>query len=171
MRLRGAAALESQPGARCFTSAFRCHRLQACCLWRESCCGTAPRWSSPPTLRQPSMTSRLPSWTRCCRRSAQSAGGCGGCPVALSCHLLPCTLHWCVRGAGLPSSVVAFHVVVRTPPSCGLVSPQVAAADPLLCKGISSRQLQVVPSGSGLPVIDLSQASWRHSCGAGASAG
>lgn len=37
--------------------------------------------------------------------------------------------------------------------------PQVAAADPLLCKGISSRQLQVVPSGSALPVIDLSQAS------------
>ncbi|KAI7846493.1 hypothetical protein COHA_000028 [Chlorella ohadii] len=36
---------------------------------------------------------------------------------------------------------------------------QVAAADPLLCKGISSRQLQVVPSGSALPVIDLSQIS------------
>ncbi|PRW56218.1 hypothetical protein C2E21_5015 [Chlorella sorokiniana] len=37
--------------------------------------------------------------------------------------------------------------------------PQVAAADPLLCKGISSRQLQVVASGSGLPVIDLSKIS------------
>jgi hypothetical protein len=34
---------------------------------------------------------------------------------------------------------------------------QVCAADPVLCKGVSTRQLQVVSSGSGLPVIDLSQ--------------
>jgi type II pantothenate kinase len=36
-------------------------------------------------------------------------------------------------------------------------SPQICAADPVLCKGISTRQLQVVASGSGLPVIDLSK--------------
>ncbi|PSC71487.1 pantothenate kinase-like [Micractinium conductrix] len=37
--------------------------------------------------------------------------------------------------------------------------PQICAADPVLCKGVSTRRLQVVASGSGLPVIDLSQIS------------
>ena len=36
--------------------------------------------------------------------------------------------------------------------------PALAAADPTLCKGISTASLAVVPSGNGLPVIDLSQA-------------
>lgn len=35
--------------------------------------------------------------------------------------------------------------------------PQICAADSVLCKGVSERRLQVVPSGSGLPVIDLSK--------------
>ncbi|EFN58807.1 hypothetical protein CHLNCDRAFT_19893 [Chlorella variabilis] len=37
--------------------------------------------------------------------------------------------------------------------------PQICAADSELCKGVSTRQLQVVASGSGLPVIDLSKIS------------
>ncbi|KAL4457774.1 hypothetical protein ABPG75_012639 [Micractinium tetrahymenae] len=37
--------------------------------------------------------------------------------------------------------------------------PQVCVADPVLCKGVSSCKLQVVPNGSGLPVIDLSKVS------------
>ncbi|KAI3436717.1 hypothetical protein D9Q98_006132 [Chlorella vulgaris] len=37
--------------------------------------------------------------------------------------------------------------------------PQICAADSVLCKGVSERRLQVVPSGSGLPVIDLSKVS------------
>ncbi|KAL4443034.1 hypothetical protein ABPG77_008525 [Micractinium sp. CCAP 211/92] len=37
--------------------------------------------------------------------------------------------------------------------------PQVCAADAVLCKAVSTRRLQVVPNGSGLPVIDLSKVS------------
>ena len=50
---------------------------------------------------------------------------------------------------------------------------QVCAADPVLCKGVSTRQLQVVSSGSGLPVIDLSQVGGlgAQACGAPTSAG
>jgi hypothetical protein len=35
--------------------------------------------------------------------------------------------------------------------------PKICAADSVLCKGVSERRLQVVPSGSGLPVIDLTK--------------
>ncbi len=46
---------------------------------------------------------------------------------------------------------------------------QICAADPVLCKGVSTRQLQVVASGSGLPVIDLTQLSLELAeAGAGA---
>ncbi len=35
--------------------------------------------------------------------------------------------------------------------------PQICSSDALLCKAVSSQRLRVVSSGSGLPVIDLSQ--------------
>lgn len=37
--------------------------------------------------------------------------------------------------------------------------PAIGAADPALCKAIATRQLRVMSSGSGLPVIDLSRVS------------
>lgn len=40
---------------------------------------------------------------------------------------------------------------------------QVCAADAVLCKAVSTRRLQVVPNGSGLPVIDLSKVGHRCS--------
>ena len=35
--------------------------------------------------------------------------------------------------------------------------PQICSLDAILCKAVSSQRLRVVSSGSGLPVIDLSQ--------------
>lgn len=104
-----------------------------------------------------------------------------GCPARSSASF--CKTHWddsqtrwtscrCVRCKGAPARHVpgaGLPLPLLPPPTdcCSGPSPQVAAADPLLCKGISSRQLQVVASGSGLPVIDLSQVSVSHGCSAG----
>ena len=49
----------------------------------------------------------------------------------------------------LPSVLCPF------PPPPSHAHLQICAADPVLCKGVSSGQLQVVSNGSGLPVIDL----------------
>ena len=74
-------------------------------------------------------------WCRCCR-----------CCAAACCILLGHTRCW--HPLRCPSE---HHPIVC---SCA----QIAAADAVLCKGISSRRLQLVASGSGLPVIDLSKA-------------
>lgn len=52
--------------------------------------------------------------------------------------------------------LLSIHLPVGRP-ACLPACLQISAADPVLCKGISTRQLRVVSSGSGLPVIDLSR--------------
>lgn len=81
-----------------------------------------------------------------------------------------CTVSRCVRRKGARRRAAPAPAPPPTDCRSG-PSPQVAAADPLLCKGISSRQLQVVASGSGLPVIDLSQVSVSNRRSAGGERG
>lgn len=57
-----------------------------------------------------------------------------------------------------PCAVLPWRPSHGSPRPAELPSSQVCAADAVLCKAVSTRRLQVVPSGSGLPVIDLSKA-------------